>query len=245
MKKYVFILISFLLCLSYAYSKEEKYDLSPLELNKPMYWLFGDMNNQAKCNISFKYNILKKYESGVFFGYSQLMMWKLYDKSSPFEDLNYNPEIFIKSKYFMSNQIDYIVISPFEHMSNGRDGEESRSLNRAYVQVQASKGNKLNVGINAKGYIYYNSDNGYENYSSFYETKLFISIDRVDNESAKDELYVKFGGYKYWFTEVGYISRKFGFMNPRFYAQLYHGYLESMLRFNEKTTAIRIGVVFK
>jgi len=227
---------------------DENDNLSPMELYKPSYFIFGDSKDQVKVQLSFKYALLKKYQSGLFMGYSQYMMWNLYDKSSPFYDINYNPEVFFKSKYFLAKYLDYIQIAPYEHMSNGRDGEESRSIDRIYIELQSSVSGKVSFGVNLKGYCYYSTESNnkdYTKYSNYYTAKFFVSLGDSLDENSKDELYIKIGGFKKGFIESGIISRKLWKLNPRLYFQVYHGYLSTMLDYNEKNTQIRIGVIFK
>lgn len=240
-KTLLFLLISFPLIAN-------ENNLSPMELYKSNYFIFGDKQDQVKVQISFKYALLKKYESGIFLGYSQYMDWKLYNNSSPFYDINYNPEVFIKSKYFLNRYLDYIKIAPYEHTSNGRDGEDSRSIDRTYIELQSSVSGKICFGANLKGFCYYSTEKNnedYNKYSNYYTAKFFISIGDTLDENSKDEIYIKVGGLEKGFIESGIISRKLWFMNPRFYLQFYHGYLENMIDYNEKNTAIRIGVIFK
>lgn len=222
--------------------------LSPVEMYKNNYILFGDKGDQVKAYTSFKYSLLKRYKSGLFLGYSQKLMWSLYERSSPFWDINYSPEVFIKSKYIFSDYVDFIKFGLYEHNSNGRDGPESRSIDRGYVQSQWSMGNKVNFGVNLKGFYYYSMENknsDYNRYSNYYEAKVFLSLGETDDEDSKDEIYVKFGGLDKGFVEGGFISRKIWVMNPRLYVQAYHGYVESLLRYDERETRIRLGIIFK
>ena len=251
MKNYIvssILIILYSIIFSTAIYSENKSNLSPMELYKPIYWIFGSSNDQTKLNISFKYSITKQYRTGLFFGYSQLSKWNLYEPSAPFYDNNYNPEIFIKSKYFLNKYIDYIQFAPYEHRSNGKNENDSRSLNRTYLQLQTSyriliSGKVVVHGINLKGFIYYNEDEPYSEYDKHYEAKLFTSLGVGEN--AKEEIYIKFSGFTKGYFETGFISRKFWFMNPRIYVQMFNGYNEIMLDYNKKETAVRIGITFK
>jgi len=179
MKNYIvssILIILYSIIFSTAIYSENKSNLSPMELYKPTYWIFGSSNDQTKLNISFKYSITKQYRTGLFFGYSQLSKWNLYEPSAPFYDNNYNPEIFIKSKYFLNKYIDYIQFAPYEHRSNGKNENDSRSLNRTYLQLQTSyriliSGKVVVHGINLKGFIYYNEDEPYSEYDKHFEAK--------------------------------------------------------------------------
>jgi phospholipase A1 len=110
-------------------------------------------NTEVKFQISFKFklweNLFKKRTNGdLFFAYTQLAMWQLYNKdiSSPFRDTNYEPEILL---YFdndwkifgFSNRLNVIG---FAHQSNGRSEPLSRSWNRVYAAFIFNKGNWAN-----------------------------------------------------------------------------------------------------
>jgi len=231
-------------------AKEKLPDLSPLEMYKPIYFVTGSRSDQSKFQVSFKYSALKRYNYGIFIGYRQLSFWKIYDRSSPFGSTDYNPSVFLKSKYlpFIENWTDYVIISPYEHLSNGRDKEESRSINRFYIQTQRSTGNHIDYGVNIKVFGYYplsKKNKDYNKYTNYYETKLFVTIGDNLKENVKEELYIKFSGWKKGFIEGGLISRKLWKFNTRVYMQLYHGYLESTIKYNEKTTCLRIGMILK
>jgi len=110
-----------------------------------------DLNNtEAKFQISFKFmlweNLFKKRTNGdLFFAYTQLAMWQLYNKdiSSPFRDTNYEPEFFLTFdndwKIFgFTNRLNALG---FAHQSNGRSDPVSRSWNRVYASFIIEKGN--------------------------------------------------------------------------------------------------------
>jgi phospholipase A1 len=246
MKRFLTLAL-FILVPLFAFA-ENKPDLSPMESYKGNSFLFGDMKDQVKVQVSFKYSIMQEYDTGIFLGYSQYMNWRLYSKSSPFADINYNPEVFVKSKYFIKDYIDYVQWAPYEHMSNGRDDKESRGIDRTYIEGQWSKGNKLNVGVNLKGYLYYAQGSGnkkYASYTKYYEAKFFLSFGEEFAEDSKDQLYVKVAGWDKGYQEVGVISRKLPKINPRLYLQFFNGYCSSLLDYDKKEQNIRIGLIFK
>lgn len=96
---------------------------------------------EAKFQISFKV-LLAEYlfqsNSHLYFGYTQLSMWQVYDRSrsAPFRDVNYEPEILWAVDYrydmgsFTLREIQYGVV----HQSNGIEDPYSRSWNRIYAK---------------------------------------------------------------------------------------------------------------
>lgn len=82
-----------------------------------------------------KYNLFPAYVA-----YTQKSFWNVGQKSMPFEESNYNPEFFLDypvnaviiGRFTLRN----IIISPIEHESNGLAGAQTRSWNRHYVLIR-------------------------------------------------------------------------------------------------------------
>ncbi|NIW14677.1 MAG: hypothetical protein GWN31_12285, partial [Candidatus Thorarchaeota archaeon] len=97
-------------------------------------------NFEVKFQFSFKVQLWEKVFWGhgdLFFGYTQLSFWQLYDKdmSSPFRETNYEPEIFFKfdTDFNVLGLRNRLITIGFNHESNGRGGELSRSWNRIFA----------------------------------------------------------------------------------------------------------------
>lgn len=103
------------------------------EKYKPAFFLLGKPD--TKVQVSIKTPILKDFP--LYIGYTQLMMWDLFHESSPFRDINYNPELFYR--FGFDGPLPAIVDLGYEHESNGKDGPDSRSWNRAYVRYQQNR----------------------------------------------------------------------------------------------------------
>jgi len=110
-----------------------------------------DLNNtEVKFQISFKFmlweNLFNKRSNGdLFFAYTQLAMWQLYNKdiSSPFRDTNYEPEFFLSfdNDWKIFGFTNRFNIIGFAHQSNGREEPVSRSWNKIYATFVFNKGN--------------------------------------------------------------------------------------------------------
>jgi outer membrane phospholipase A len=116
------------------------YKLNYLAINK---W-FSDEKAQIKFQFSAKYRILKgdlnMFKHNYFplyFAYTQKSFWNIGQPSAPFEESNYNPEVFLDYALdypvYERIMLRHIIISPFEHESNGQGGIQSRSWNRQYI----------------------------------------------------------------------------------------------------------------
>jgi len=98
-------------------------------------------HKEAKFQLSFKVLLLDQLfrrDAQLYFAYTQLAMWQVYDQSNsaPFRDINFEPEVFLTfdAKYqfgkLVLRQIDYGL----NHQSNGVTPPDSRSWNRAYAR---------------------------------------------------------------------------------------------------------------
>ena len=123
--------------------------------HEPVYIVAGDEEITTKFQFSFKYQILnpegpiaKKAPplAGVYFAYSQTSLWDLGDDSNPFFDSTYRPEALVSyenlerfvvnggGERLLPDWITLATQAGYRHESNGRDGDDSRSLNYAYVR---------------------------------------------------------------------------------------------------------------
>lgn len=225
---------------------------SSFSLYKSNFVIFGDREDQAKAQFSVQYELFK--ESGIFIAYSQIMFWMVYDNSSPFTEINFNPELF----WNYGNQFNFIQVGFYEHKSNGRDGSLSRNWDRSYAEFQVSIGVILNAGIDVKGFYIWNE--GDENkdiadYMGYYETKIFLRILKpgIAKITEKQELYIRGGtgrsnyglDFNKCWIEAGLEFRlKFLSLQPYFFIQGFYGYGESLIDYNLKDRAVRAGIIF-
>lgn len=120
--------------------------LSPYE---PVYFVVGSRGGtNARFQISFKYRLLQppldqpaRWYQNFYVGYTQTSLWDLDSPSKPFYDTTYNPSVFWQSDTLWQNasrKFGLGLASGVDHQSNGREGEDSRSLNSFYVQPMLS-----------------------------------------------------------------------------------------------------------
>ncbi len=114
--------------------------------NEPLYFIVGSSDERdfdARFQISFKYRPFDPdariskfipFASNLYFAYTQTSIWDLGGESSPFKDTSYRPSLYYNwdesGKGWNPNSWKFGL----EHESNGRDGENSRSMNIAFVQ---------------------------------------------------------------------------------------------------------------
>lgn len=128
---------------SYATSAWEHFRnaLSPYE---PIYFAVGTRDGlHARFQISLKYRLFQPpaqgpaaFHENLYVGYTQNSMWNLDSPSKPFYDTTYNPSLFWQSdRLWESSNARWSLglRAGVEHMSNGRDGADSRSLNAVFM----------------------------------------------------------------------------------------------------------------
>ena len=119
---------------------------APLSEEEPVYFVVGPRGGwNARFQLSFKYRLFdpgsgfgaqRPWLSGLYFGYTQTSFWDLESASKPFRDTNYRPSLFWKwERADDRTWIDGARLG-IEHESNGRGGEDSRSINIAFVRPE-------------------------------------------------------------------------------------------------------------
>nr|WP_233472323.1 phospholipase A [Cupriavidus respiraculi] len=162
-------------------------DRDRLSFNEPMYFLVGAHGGaNAKFQLSFKYRVFqgenpasKGLLDNLYLGYTQFSLWDLSSESKPFRDTNLRPSVF----YYLSdvgvrnNVISRLsVATGLEHESNGRDGEDSRSVNTVFVKPTFYLGDQTDWHwtVTPKAYYYLSKNNNADiaHYRGYMDLKL-------------------------------------------------------------------------
>ncbi len=134
---------------------------------EPIYFADGkNGDNLAKFQFSFKYRLhlpddprSRGFLDNLYFGYTQTAIWNLSAESVPFRDISFQPQLFYyvedtgwKSALFTRMG----VAAGIGHESNGKSGDESRSINIAFVRPTWDFGdlNGNHLTLSPKFYYY-------------------------------------------------------------------------------------------
>ena len=119
---------------------------APLSEEEPVYFVLGPRGGwNARFQLSFKYRLFdpgsgfgaqRPWLSGFYFGYTQNSLWDLESASKPFRDTSYRPSLFWKWERTDDHTWIDAARLGVEHESNGRAGEDSRSINIAFVRPE-------------------------------------------------------------------------------------------------------------
>ena len=206
-------------------------------------------NMEVKFQISFRLPLNRDFfvkESHLWFAYTQLSLWQLYNhaNSAPFRESNYEPELiwtFRMNQSLGKLKLTQLALA-LNHQSNGRPEPLSRSWNRVYV----------------------NSLMAYENWVISVRPWYRIpeKLDDDDNPDIEDfmgnfDIRVGYKQFDHQFSsvfrsafdqdnprsyyELGYsfsINRKF-----RGYVQFVNGYGESLIDYNYRNKRMSIGIM--
>jgi outer membrane phospholipase A len=245
------LLVSLLVIASPCQAAEGEPQLLQLYQYKPIYFLMG--NPYTKVQFSFKTQIVSSIP--MYFGYTQLMFWDLFIPSPYFQDISYNPLVFYRYSINQSKE-QWVDLIPFEHESNGRGGADERSWDRVgaayHVMDQMGERAKVYAGFKAWVPIYYNPNNtDLAQYRGVWELEFALS-DFLGNFFEFDDITLRLypggdsytnpfhGGQELTFrTKTVY--RKF---LPLFVAQIFHGYGESLIDYQDERWGFRAGVGF-
>ncbi|MGO4811180.1 phospholipase A [Cupriavidus sp. 2MCAB6] len=162
-------------------------DQGRLTFNDPMYFILGAHDGaNAKFQFSFKFRIYQGENpasrgllENLYFGYTQFSLWDLSGDSRPFRDTNYRPSLF----YYLSDTgVHNRAISRLslatgvEHESNGRDGDQSRSINTVFVKPTFYLGDLTNWHWSISPKLYYyvekNDNPDIASYRGYMDLKL-------------------------------------------------------------------------
>ncbi|GEM77757.1 phospholipase A [Vibrio superstes] len=203
------------------------------------------MNQEIKFQISFKVPIVTdgifNDDDEIYFGFTLKSFWQAYagDISSPFRDTNYRPEIFYESKLPIdAGDGIWFTRVGFEHESNGRTEELSRSWNRIYAGLGYEEEDfmvYLEPWYNMGGMDSDNKD--IEDYLGHYELTAAYKVDVFEFTSVA----------RYNFS-TGYGGIEAGMSFPllkrvRGYVQYYQGYGESLIDYNYNIQRIGVGII--
>ena len=226
---------------------------------QPMYFLVGTDPEKSKFQISFKYRFFNPegslaenhpWVNGFHFAYTQTSFWDLEGDSKPFEDTSYKPELFFQTRSLYSGSYGlrrFFIQTGFQHQSNGRGGDLSRSTNFLYFQpifIFYDERRKWGLGIGPRVWTYVDNNDqtnaDLPDYLGYFD--LQIKAGKADSIVFDSHFgYAKEGGSME--LNLTYPLHKIFFSNLDLYFQIQYvnALAESMIDYQERTEAVRIG----
>ncbi len=231
--------------------------LSPYE---PVYFAVGTRDGlNARFQISLKYRLFQPpadavpaFHERLYIGYTQRSLWDLDSPSKPFYDTIYNPSIFwMSDALWQSRDSRWNVglTAGVDHMSNGRDGEESRSLNAVYAQpalrYRFDGGSTLTFAPKVRTYFgvsYLNRD--IADYRGYVDWNLAWARD--DGLRLAGQLQWGRSGRNAWQVDLAWPLRGtwLSNLNGYLHVQYFRGYGETLLNYNVRSPSqFRVGLM--
>ena len=175
--------------------------------------------------------------------YTQTSWWQITKTSAPFRETNYQPEIFLN--FASPKYLEQIGMKNLKfgllHESNGRDGSNSRSWNRAYVQGDFVYGNfsaspRAWIVLGDKG-----DNKDILNYIGHGDIRLSYKLnDQIFSLMLRNNLH---------FDKTNKGAAEISYMFPIFstgvygYLQYFTGYGESLIDYDRHTDKVGLGFV--
>lgn len=227
---------------------------------QPLYFIVGPEYPNAKFQLSFKYKLFndagylaKTFPAvkGLHIAYTQTSLWDLESTSKPFVDTSYKPEAFYQmlrvdgGRWAGWFRLD--LQAGLQHESNGKSDADSRSLNVAYFEPTLWAGDedgfRLSLAARVWAYLGGLDENpnikDYRGYVGLRSTLgwgkglLLSATGRLGDDGDHGSLEVDLS---YPLMRVLY-----GNLGLYLYGQYFVGYGESLLRYDERSWAVRFG----
>jgi len=230
---------------------------SAIQPYEPVYFAYGDNGKRnARFQVSLKYQLFRpkdpakpEFKDHFYLAYTQTSLWDLESDSSPFVDTSFKPSFFWRKDALWespSKQWFVGLQTGVEHESNGKDGDDTRSLNHYYLQPELNyrfgDGSTLTFGPRVKAYFSMDENPDYADYMGHVDWRLRWA---QDNGLVLSGLYRHGDGGRYA-TQVEAawpLQRTPLKMNGYLYAQFRKGYGETLLEYDRKTgSQVRVGL---
>lgn len=224
--------------------------------HKPMFVLplsysrdYDSKQTEVVFQISAKQRLFNR---NLYFGYTQKSFWQLYNKaeSSPFRETDYNPELFYRWTPDPERYKHWNADFGFEHESNGQDIANSRSWNRIYLAPFHAKGRHLaylklwyRLPEDAKATPDDPKGDDNPDIDRYYGYAEFLYQRQFAN---KQQAWMMLRGNPA--TGKGAVALNYSWPDREdslFYCvNLWHGYGESLIDYDNSITRLGIGVMF-
>lgn len=222
---------------------KDSYVVTGVSLNRQITSNTADAIFQVSIRQRLTKSILP-FSSFLYLTYTHKSFWDIYRESSPFRDNNYNPGIGIGKYIIEKNKLRGGILVAFEHESNGREKEESRSWN--YISINGKYFINMLLSVGIKAWIPY--VDGGENKDLLKYRGLGTISFNVITRNRKWWAATEFTPRKGWgnintVISVGYKPAEK--LNQSFFLRFSDGTGESLLDYNKYSTNLRIGICIK
>ncbi len=236
--------------------------VSHVSYYEPIYFILG--NPIAEFQLSLKYqmfgfanpaNLLASVADHSFFAYTQTSYWDLLTRDPYFYDNSYKPSFFIYYTNVMERadwQLD--LQGGTEHESNGRGGANERSLYTAYLQptLTLELPENFSLSLQPRARLYYwvgQNDTDIANYRGYADLLATLTWQSPDSDE-RISFAAKYrvgdeGANPGWLFDLRFnlaVVPGLNHFNPTIQLQYFTGYGQTLLQYNQKSSAFRAGL---
>jgi outer membrane phospholipase A len=227
--------------------------------NEPNYFAVGwNGPTNVKFQVSLKFRLFNPdtqtpFLEKLYIAYSQTSIWQVGASSAPFYDSSYRPSIFFLdediSQWPFRNTSRLGFQTGFEHESNGKDAEASRSINTAFVRpiltFPFAQGKFISVAPKIYTYLEKEDNPDIAYYRGY--TDLLIKVGSIDGIQLASTLRKGTGAEPYSVEldlSIPLKTPMLGNLGGYLHMQYFDGYGESLLDYNKKLRSqFRIGLM--
>jgi phospholipase A1/A2 len=242
-------------------------ELDILTFHRANYLLTGfSRSTQAKFQFSLKYDLWpSRGRHTIYLAYTQKSLWDVYEKSAPFRESNYAPEIFYAHYHSDSHSQPNPGCDLFSeqvgvhHESNGEANDASRSWNRVFAEVNATCYGKPTLGLlglrvwypigvaenktiaQTQGYGELSAGLGVSDDALHMNGLLTVAVRKgMSKDLAKGSVVVD----ARWRPTYQRLLGKAWRFAPYVWFQFFAGYGETLATYDSSTTSARLGIGF-
>ncbi len=203
--------------------------------------------SEVKYQLSFKVPLwahIYHLPMSLFFAYTQMSYWQLYDRDPFFRETDYEPEAFLAYELnwhlFGNWHLNFINVGAV-HQSNGYGGALERSWNRIYISTIASSDNWV-IGI--RPWVVFHDDTyerqnpnmakymGHEQFTIAY--KYYNQVFALEARNVVEDHARRSGLTASWsFPITKHLNG---------YFQVFSGYGQSLIEYDHRTNSAGIGI---
>ncbi|HRL21441.1 MAG TPA: phospholipase A [Alcaligenes sp.] len=228
-----------------------------ISAHDPTYFIAGNKGgSNARFQLSFKYRLHSPTDPSnpgffdhFYIGYTQTALWDLHSDSKPFVDTTYNPSLFWRKDAIWESEHKRMFLglaTGYEHASNGKSGDDSRSMNDVFIQPEFNyrfdHGATLTFAPRVKHYVFMGENADWKHYRGRVDWRLRYA---QDNGLVLSGMYNQASqGRNTKEVSIAWPLKRTPLnMNGYLYGQYFSGYAQTLLGYRERSSSqFRIGL---
>jgi len=206
-------------------------------------------HTELKYQLSFKVPLWKniyQFPTSLYFAYTQMSYWQVYNGSSFFRETDYEPELFLANEIQWNLPRGWSINSlnlGITHQSNGVGGSLERSWNRIYLEAMSSVGDWM---ISVRPW-YILHDGSLENHNP--NIGKFMGYGKVIAAYKYHHQVFSFAFNNFIESQMRRPTLELTWSIPitaylKVYTQVFSGYGQSLIEYNHHTNSVGIGIAF-